>query len=95
MLRELKLLQYFHHENIISFLGAQRPNSYEDFKDAYLIQELMETEMHQVIKSQTLSDDHCQYFVHQILRGLKAIHTAGVLHRDLKPSTLYLTGIAI
>lgn len=31
-----------------------------------------------------------QYFLYQILRGLKYIHTASVLHRDLKPSNLLL-----
>lgn len=31
-----------------------------------------------------------QYFLYQILRGLKYIHSANVLHRDLKPSNLLL-----
>ncbi|KAL0916942.1 hypothetical protein M5K25_014497 [Dendrobium thyrsiflorum] len=31
-----------------------------------------------------------QYFLYQILRGLKYIHSASVLHRDLKPSNLLL-----
>ena len=53
--------------------------------------ELMDTDLHQIIRSnQPLSDDHCQYFVYQLLRGLKYIHSANVLHRDLKPSNLLL-----
>lgn len=31
-----------------------------------------------------------QYFLYQILRGLKYVHSANVLHRDLKPSNLLL-----
>lgn len=31
-----------------------------------------------------------QYFVYQLLRGLKYVHSASVLHRDLKPSNLLL-----
>ncbi|KAF1875005.1 hypothetical protein Lal_00007621 [Lupinus albus] len=31
-----------------------------------------------------------EYFLYQILRGLKYIHSANVLHRDLKPSNLLL-----
>src|SRR5438270_9257650 len=50
----------------------------------------METDMHRVIRTQTLSDDHCQYFIYQTLRALKAMHSANVLHRDLKPSNLLL-----
>lgn len=89
-LREMKLLRYFNHENIISILDIQKPRNYETFTEVYLIQELMETDMHRVIRTQDLSDDHCQYFIYQTLRALKAMHSANVLHRDLKPSNLLL-----
>ena len=63
----------------------------DSFNDVYVMYELMDTDLHQIIRSnQPLSDDHCQYFVYQLLRGLKYIHSANVLHRDLKPSNLLL-----
>ena len=65
-LREIKLLRHFHHENIISILDILRPPSLEDFKEVYLVQELMETDLHRVIRTQQLSDDHCQYFIYQV-----------------------------
>lgn len=37
-LREMKLLRYFNHENIISILDIQKPRSYETFNEVYLIQ---------------------------------------------------------
>ncbi|KAK0203862.1 kinase-like domain-containing protein [Desarmillaria ectypa] len=89
-LREIKLLRHFHHENIISILDILRPPSLHDFTEVYLVQELMETDLHRVIRTQELSDDHCQYFIYQTLRALKALHSADVLHRDLKPSNLLL-----
>jgi len=89
-LREIKLLRHFNHENIISILDILQPTNVEDFKEVYLVQELMETDLHRVIRTQTLSDDHCQYFIYQTLRALKALHSADVLHRDLKPSNLLL-----
>lgn len=89
-LRELKLLKHFSHENIISILDIQKPLSYDTFNEVYLIQELMETDLHRVIKTQQLTDDHCQYFIYQTLRALKAMHLASVLHRDLKPLNLLL-----
>ncbi|RDB30603.1 Mitogen-activated protein kinase CPK1 [Hypsizygus marmoreus] len=89
-LREIKLLRHFHHENIISILDILRPPSIEELNEVYLVQELMETDLHRVIRTQELSDDHCQYFIYQTLRALKALHSADVLHRDLKPSNLLL-----
>ena len=68
-----------------------RPPSKDDFNDVYLVYELMDTDLHQILRSsQGLSDEHSQYFLYQILRGLKYVHTAQVLHRDLKPSNLLL-----
>lgn len=56
----------------------------------YIVQDLMETDLYKLLKSQHLSNDHICYFLYQILRGLKYIHSANVLHRDLKPSNLLL-----
>lgn len=65
-LREIKLLRHFQHENIISILDILRPPSLDQFTEVYLVQELMETDLHRVIRTQTLSDDHCQYFIYQV-----------------------------
>ena len=65
------------------------PVTYETFSDVYIVYEVMDTDLHQIIKSnQVLSIEHIQYFIYQVLRGLIYIHSANVLHRDLKPSNL-------
>jgi len=92
-LREIKLLRELHHENIINVKNVLSPPESEgmDFQDVYIVYELMDTDLHQIIRSsQTLTDDHYQYFLYQILCGLKYVHSANVLHRDLKPSNLLL-----
>ncbi|KAG1869922.1 hypothetical protein F4604DRAFT_1772629 [Suillus subluteus] len=72
-LRELKLLKLLSEaggsENIISILDIIKPPSLDTFKEAYLIQELMETDVHRVIRTQDLSDDHAQYFTYQTLHA--------------------------
>eukprot|EP00249_Psilotum_nudum_P021782 c28244_g2_i1 orf=498-1646(-) len=88
-LREIKLLRHMDHENIIGIKDIIPPPRRQDFNDVYVVYELMDTDLHQIIRSgQSLTEEHCQYFLYQILRGLKYIHSANVLHRDLKPSNL-------
>jgi len=91
ILREIKLLRHFDHENIICIKDILPPPTLQTFEDVYIISDLMETDLHRIIYSrQELSDDHIQYFVYQILRALLYLHSANVLHRDLKPSNLLL-----
>ena len=92
ILREFKLLKHLKHDNIVGIVDMIPPMTryVDDFHDVYIVNELMETDLHRIIYSkQTLSIDHVvKYFVYQILRALKYIHSANVLHRDLKPSNL-------
>ncbi len=91
ILREIKLLKHFHHENIISIQDMMPPlaRHVEDFRDVYIVTDLMETDLHRIIYSkQALSIDHVQYFLYQLLRAVKYMHSANVIHRDLKPSNL-------
>jgi len=88
-LREVKILKHFEHENIIGIKDIEMPTLKDDFEDVYIVSELMDTNLWRIIRSpQTLTNEHCQYFLYQILRGLKYIHSAHVVHRDLKPSNL-------
>lgn len=91
ILRELKLLRHLNsHENIISIFDIMSvPPNTPHFDDIYIVTNLMESDLERIIRSkQVLTDQHLQYFLYQILRGLKYVHSANVLHRDLKPSNL-------
>jgi len=91
ILREVKLLRHFKHENIVGLYDLIGPPDSNPFDDIYMVMEFMETDLHQIVYSKNeLTDEHIQYFIYQILRGLKAIHSAHVIHRDLKPSNLLL-----
>ena len=88
--REIKILKHFKHDNIIHIREILKPKgSLNDFRDVYVVFDLMESDLHRIIYSkQELTEEHVRYFLYQILRGLKYIHSAHVVHRDLKPSNL-------
>lgn len=88
-LREMRLLNHFRgHKNITCLYDMDIVDT-NHFNEIYLYEELMECDMHQIIRSQQpLTDAHYQSFIYQILVGLKYIHSANVLHRDLKPGNL-------
>ena len=68
-LREIKLLRHLRHENIIAVKDILRPPAKDKFNDVYLVYELMDTDLHQIIRSsQPLTNEHFQYFVYQVRR---------------------------
>lgn len=89
ILREVKLLRLLRHPDIVEIKRIMLPPSRREFRDIYVVFELMESDLHQVIKANDdLTQDHHRFFLYQMLRALKYMHTANVYHRDLKPKNI-------
>lgn len=87
--RELRMLCFFKHENVIQALDILQPDPVDHMDELYVVTELMQSDLHKIIvSSQPLSSDHVKVFLYQILRGLKYLHSVGILHRDIKPGNL-------
>jgi len=86
--REIIFLQELaDHENIITLLDVLRA---DNDKDIYLVFEYMETDLHAVIRANILEDIHKRFIIYQLLKAIKYMHSAKVIHRDMKPSNLLL-----
>ncbi|KAK2717607.1 stress-activated protein kinase JNK-like isoform X2 [Artemia franciscana] len=86
--REFKLMKLVNHKNIIGLLNAFTPQkSLGEFQDVYLVMELMDANLCQVIQMD-LDHERMSYLLYQMLCGIKHLHLAGIIHRDLKPSNI-------
>lgn len=85
--REVMLLQRLEHPNVVKLLNVMRAINGNDL---YLVFELMETDLHAVIRSGILQPIHKQFISYQIVRCVRYLHARRVIHRDLKPANILL-----
>lgn len=84
--REIRLGRHLRHPNLVNIVDLIRPKSVNAFEDVYIVTDLMETDLHRVIHSthQSLSDDHIQVLLYQLLRAISYCHSARVIHRYVR-----------
>lgn len=75
----------------MTIVDIETPESPDDFNELYLISPLFDKDLEFVLSSDVdLEESHVQFFMHQMLCAMKYMHSARVLHRDLKPGNILL-----
>lgn len=86
-LREIKILQELHHENLIGLLDVFGHKS-----NVSLVFDFMDTDLEILIKDTTivLTPANIKAYIVQTVQGLEYLHLNWILHRDLKPNNLLI-----
>ena len=86
--REVIFLQQMQeHENIVLLHNVLKA---DNDRDIYLVFEYMETDLHATIRAHILEEIHKQYIMYQSFKALMYMHSAKLVHRDMKPANLLL-----
>ena len=83
VLREVKLARLLNHENILV------PEAFHLQGSTLLkVYPHMDSDLSHVIHR--VNDQQCQFFLYQLLRGLKYLHGCGLAHRSISPAHLLI-----
>jgi len=91
IVREIAILRRMKHPNVVGLFDIVEPKDLKEFDTLYLVMEYCQSDAKKLVKSAThLQLAHIQLLMYNIMCGLKYIHSAEVIHRDMKPANILL-----
>ena len=87
-LREVRLLETIDHPNVVKYVGQGRDGRGAPF---VAVSWLEGEDLRRRQRASRLDEGQIIDVIRQAAQGLAAIHAIGVVHRDVKPSNLFIT----
>ena len=88
LIKEIKIHKFLKYINIVNF-----DHYFEDNKNIYILLELCQNKtLRELLKKRAkLTELEVQYYLIQLIKALKYLHSKKIIHRDLKLSNIFLT----
>ncbi len=77
---EVKAAARLKHESVVPVFDVGEVDG-----SLYYTMPILDGDLTELIREQTLSNEHAAKYIAQAARGVEAAHQAGLLHRDIKP----------
>eukprot|EP01119_Soliformovum_irregulare_P003673 TRINITY_DN1456_c2_g1_i1.p1 TRINITY_DN1456_c2_g1~~TRINITY_DN1456_c2_g1_i1.p1 ORF type:complete len:430 (-),score=87.42 TRINITY_DN1456_c2_g1_i1:52-1341(-) len=91
-LREIKILRHMKASPYVVKLREIMTPKARDFKDIHLVMDLHESDLAHILDDVKLTPTQTKILMYQLLLGLKHLHQANIIHRDLRPRNLLVNG---